>query len=64
MDRRAWQATVHGVAKSWTRLSDYAQHSQMRGKLSSDCKFTSKIHVQTQLPMEEKESWKTRDRKW
>jgi len=22
MDRRAWQATVHGVAKSWTGLSD------------------------------------------
>ena len=22
MDRRAWQATVHGVAKSWTQLSD------------------------------------------
>ena len=22
MDRRAWQARVHGVAKSWTRLSD------------------------------------------
>ena len=22
MDRGAWQATVHGVAKSWTRLSD------------------------------------------
>ena len=21
-DRGAWQATVHGVAKSWTRLSD------------------------------------------
>ena len=21
MDRGAWQATVHGVAKSWTRLS-------------------------------------------
>ena len=20
-DRRAWQATVHGIAKSWTRLS-------------------------------------------
>ena len=26
MDRGAWQATVHGVAKSWTRLSDSAQH--------------------------------------
>ena len=22
MDRGAWQATVHGVAKSWTQLSD------------------------------------------
>ena len=22
MDREAWSATVHGVAKSWTRLSD------------------------------------------
>ena len=23
MDRGAWQATVHGVAKGWTRLSDF-----------------------------------------
>ena len=23
MDRGAWQATVHGVAKSWKRLSDF-----------------------------------------
>jgi len=22
MDRGAWQATVHGVAKSWTQMSD------------------------------------------
>ena len=22
MDRKAWHAAVHGVAKSWTRLSD------------------------------------------
>ena len=22
IDREAWRATVHGVAKSWTRLSD------------------------------------------
>ena len=26
MDKGAWQATVHGVAKSWTRLSNKAQH--------------------------------------
>ena len=24
---RAWWATVHGVSKSWTRLSNTAQHS-------------------------------------
>ena len=26
VDREAWRAIVHGVAKSWTRVSDYAQH--------------------------------------
>ena len=26
MDRGAWQATVYGIAKSWTRLSDYHFH--------------------------------------
>ena len=26
MDRGAWWATVHGVAKSRIRLSDYVQH--------------------------------------
>ena len=25
MDREAWRAAVHGVAKSWTRLSDLAE---------------------------------------
>ena len=28
MDREAWQATVHGVAKSWTQLSDFYFHFQ------------------------------------
>ena len=27
MDRGAWQATVHGVAKSRTRLSDQHNHT-------------------------------------
>ena len=26
MDRGAWQATVHGVKKSWTRLNDFRFH--------------------------------------
>ena len=25
MDREAWHAAIHGVAKSWTRLSDWAE---------------------------------------
>ena len=28
MNREAWQATVPGVTKSWTRLSDLAQHTE------------------------------------
>ena len=30
MDRRAWQATVHWVSKSWTQLRDY--HSLINRK--------------------------------
>ena len=26
MDGGAWQAAVHGVTRSWTRLSDFAFH--------------------------------------
>ena len=35
MDRESWQAPVHGVTKSWTRLSDKAkrdsEHSRLKG---------------------------------
>ena len=27
MDRGAWQAAVHGVAESWTRLNEHAHIS-------------------------------------
>ena len=30
MERGAWRATVHGVAKSRTQLSDFAHHTQCR----------------------------------
>jgi len=25
MDREAWHAAIHGVAKSWTQLSDFTE---------------------------------------
>ena len=27
INRGTWQATIHGVTKGWTQLSDSAQHS-------------------------------------
>ena len=30
MDREAWRATVHGVTKSWTRLSDWTELNQFQ----------------------------------
>ena len=32
MDSEAWQATVHGVAKSWTQLSDFHFHTRYRSQ--------------------------------
>ena len=29
MDREAWQATVHGVTQSWTRLKQLGMHTQL-----------------------------------
>ena len=31
IDREAWHAAVHGVAKSWTRLSDWTELMHMEG---------------------------------
>ena len=34
MDREAWSATVHGVANSQTRLSDWTELNEKEGKRS------------------------------
>ena len=36
IDRGAWWATVHGVTKSWARLSDYHFTSQTLSTLQDD----------------------------
>ena len=41
MDREAWMATVHGVTKSQTQLSDQAQHSTYRCNGSNAFSFKS-----------------------
>ena len=35
MDREAWHAAIHGVAKSWTRLSDWSD-TKLNIQLPSD----------------------------
>ena len=32
MDRRAWQATIHGVSKSWTQLSTHDALTDTKSK--------------------------------
>ena len=34
IDREAWHAAVHGVTKSWTRLSDLTELKASPGKFS------------------------------
>ena len=35
MDREAWHAAIHGVAKSWTQLSDRTELMHVNGTDSS-----------------------------
>ena len=35
MDREAWHAAIHGVAKSWTRLSDWTELNQSNRSITA-----------------------------
>ena len=45
MDREAWRAAIHGVAKSWTRLSDWTELILVWWRLEG----TSQFYVHTSL---------------
>ena len=37
MDREAWRAAIHGVTKSWTRLSDWTELNSRRNSVINAC---------------------------
>ena len=39
MDREAWHAVIHGVAKSWTQLNDWTELNWKRGPRELPCPF-------------------------
>ena len=41
MERGAWLVTVHGVAKSWTRLSDFTHTQGAIREAPADLEFSS-----------------------
>ena len=54
MDREAWSAAVHGVAKSWTQLSNWTELIQNKyllsfqlslGKACADCDSPKKVLI-------------------
>ena len=49
MDREAWRAAVHGVAKSWTQLSDQTTTAAWR-KTASQSSFFDQISILLHLP--------------
>ena len=43
-DREAWRAAIHGVAKSWTQLSDWTEEEKEKAiKNDSDVLWNSKV---------------------
>ena len=58
MDRGAWRATVHGVAKSWTRLSNLAStHVGCQSPFHCIFRAKEKCAPSFQVPQIPEEKW-------
>ena len=44
MDREAWRAAVHGVTKSWTRLSNWTELKQDEGETTKKSELQSSVN--------------------
>ena len=49
MDRGAWWATVHGVAKTHTRLSDFHFHLQIIDEMLIPLKSPPAVEIEKQM---------------
>ena len=50
MDREAWRAAIHGVAKSWTWLSDWTELNLMLSQLKKKETESQKSQVTCNMP--------------
>jgi len=41
-DKEAWHAVAHGIAKSWTQLSDWTERNRVYGSLAGPLKAIGK----------------------
>ena len=66
MDREAWRAVVHGVAKSWTRLRDWTEYTEYwMGKTTTTTKAQQNRDVAGTAESERKQqSWDKKQRSW
>ena len=51
MDKEAWHAAVHGVAKSWTWLSNWTEVNWQENNVQSNSYFTTAKNVLMYVPM-------------
>ena len=51
MDREAWWATVHGVAKSWAQLSDCKEIQPVHPKKNPSLMFIGRTDVEAETPI-------------